>query len=65
MTDEYVQDVSVFDYFSYIFPSVKQDYFTYICFIYSYRVQHFILITTHGLQKKTGGVFDWSVIASK
>ena len=28
------------------------------------RAQRFTPTTTHGLQKRTGGVFDWSVIAS-
>jgi len=45
--------------------SATEDFLIYLLLKCSNRAQRFTLTTTHGLQEKTGGVFDWSVIASK
>jgi len=46
-------------------PIATEDFLIYLLLKCLYRAQRFTLTTTHGLQEKTGGVFVWSVIASK
>ena len=43
----------------------KEDFFLCPLLKFSNRDQGFTPTTTHVLQERTGGVYDWSVIASK